>query len=404
MNEDFRRRLLRARTDWIDRAVALNVMHQSVLRIDGKALRLQDGTSVVEFVSCSYLGLDREKAVIDSAKQALDEWGVHLCTARTRLSIGLNTEVEERLSSLFRRTAVTFPSVTTTHAAIIPLLAKGLLPVDGVDADTRLDFVLDRSAHASMQNLRPYLQASGQVRTIPHNDMNALEDLCRENARGGRRTVYFCDGVYSMGGECPLDGVRGLVDRYGLIPYIDDAHGTSVVGPKGEGFVRTLWPDLPGNVFVNFSLSKGFGCNGGGVLLPDRGCETALRRLGMPYAFSGPLDFSILGAVRAALTIHESGGVVPLQERLRRNVRLFDSSMYGAPRDGVSAVRAIPMKDEDAAIDAAAALRSAGYFVSAAFFPVVSFGEPILRVVLSALHTEEQIAGLVRELRRLPAA
>lgn len=392
--------LAKRAASWLQRATAAGVMHQTLRRLSGKRVELADGTRAVEFLSCSYLGLDRDPAVIAAAKQALDEWGVHLCTARTRLSIALNAEVEERLAALFSRPTVTFPSVTTAHAAALPLLARGLLPVDGLRPGTRLGFVFDRFAHASMRALSPYLEAAGPVRVVGHNDMDALERVMRRDGSSGRRTVYLCDGVYSMGGECPVADLRGLVERHRPILYIDDAHGTSIVGRRGEGFLRSSWPSMPRCVVGAFSLAKGFGCNGGGLMLPDRACERAVRRLATPYAFSGPLDFSILGAARAVLARHEDGSVRALQGRLRANMALFDER-FGVAAPGVSPVRAVPMPDEPAAIAAAAALRRRGLLVSAAFFPVVPLGSPVLRLALSALHAPGEVRRLADELLRV---
>lgn len=376
-------------------------MHMTARAIKGKTVELADGGRAVEFLSCSYLGLDRDRAVIAAAKRALDEWGVHLCTARTRLSIELNREVEDRLSRLFRRRAVTFPSVTTAHAAVLPLLARNLLPLRGIGPDSKLGFVFDRFAHASMAALRPYLEASGPVRVVPHNDMDALEAVFRSDTRRGRRSVYLCDGVYSMGGECPVDALKVLSGRYDPILYVDDAHGTSICGSRGEGYALSRWGRPPDNLLVAFSLAKGFGCNGGGILLPDARAEQAVRRRATPYAFSGPLDFSILGAASAVLDIHESGRLSALQRRLRDNTARFDRAAAGARSPGVSPVRTLAMRGSREAVSAARRLRERGFLVSAAFYPVVPADAPVLRLALSALHSRAEIDGLCAELAGL---
>lgn len=51
--------------------------------------------------------------------------------------------------------------------------------------------------------------------------------------------AYVGDGASSMSGAAPVKDLRHLQDRYGLFVYLDDAHGISVAGPNGEGFVRS---------------------------------------------------------------------------------------------------------------------------------------------------------------------
>ena len=51
-----------------------------------KQLLTIDGREVVNFTNCSYLGLDTDPEMINSAKRSLDQYGLHFCCARTRLS------------------------------------------------------------------------------------------------------------------------------------------------------------------------------------------------------------------------------------------------------------------------------------------------------------------------------
>jgi 7-keto-8-aminopelargonate synthetase-like enzyme len=69
-----------------------------------------------------------------------------------------------------------------------------------------------------------------QVMTVPHNDMEALEEICREH----EAVAYICDSVYSTGGTvAPIRELMRLQAEYGLFLYFDEAHSTSVVGQTG---------------------------------------------------------------------------------------------------------------------------------------------------------------------------
>ncbi|GMU59230.1 MAG: 8-amino-7-oxononanoate synthase [Myxococcaceae bacterium] len=381
----------------IARARDAGLMHTHFSARDGKTVRLPDGREAVEFINCSYLGLDTHPRALEGARRLLDQYGLHFCCARTRLSIEPNVALEDKLSRLFRGHAITFPSVTTAHMSTLPLLASGDLLPDDYPRRTR--FVFDKNSHASMQFLRPVIAEEAEaVTVIGHNDLNALEDELKGASARGQTVVYLADGVYSMGGVCPLPELLELSERYPLVLYLDDAHGTSIFGKNGEGYARGAFgEELPGHVFITYSLAKGFGCNGGGVLLPSKWQAERVRSFGMTYAFSAPLDFSVVGAALEVVELHLDGTVEALQKTLRARVAKFDEQVGCDARD-FSPIRTVAVGDEDLARALGEALLACGYLPSVAFFPVVARGKSILRLCLTVEHTDAQLEGFARAL------
>jgi DNA-binding beta-propeller fold protein YncE len=212
--------------------------------------------------------------------------------------------------------------------------------------------------------------------------------------------VYVADGLYSMGGVCPIGEVLALSRRLDFTLYIDDAHGTSIFGDHGEGSVLSaLEGPLPDNLTVAFSLSKGFGCNGGGVLLPGRRAEAQVRTFGQTYAFSAPLDFSIVGAALKVLELHRDGTVKQLQRTLREKVELFDRLTGRA--EPFSPIRMVAVGDDQKAIAWAERLKQQGFFVTVTFFPIVPRGEAQLRLCITVDHTDEDLTRLAAALADL---
>lgn len=378
-------------------ALRRGLMQVTLSGRDGRKVRIGDGW-LTEFINCSYLAIDTRKEVIARSQAIMSEWGVHLCCARSRFSIGPLEELEEGLSTLWGGRAITFPSVTTTHMSTMPLLPS--MELSGKKG--RVTFLYDKLAHASMQYLRPVLASEHKVEIVPHNDLDALEKAALAAHARGEAVIYVADGVYSMGGVCPIAEVLSLARRVEFALYIDDAHGTSIYGDHGEGTVLSaLGHKLPENVALTFSLSKGFGCNGGGVLLPDREAERRVRTFGTTYAFSAPLDFSVVGAGLASLQLHQDGTVKQLQQELRRKVALYDG-LVGRELP-FSPIRMVEVGDEQRAIELGDALKARGHFVSVTFFPIVARGNAMLRVCLGVGHSDEDITALVSSLAELGA-
>jgi len=379
-------------------ALRRGLMQVTLRGRQGRKVALTADSWVTEFINCSYLAIDTRADVIEKSQAIMAEWGVHLCCARSRFSIGPLEELEEGLSALWGGRAITFPSVTTTHMSSMPLLPSMELSA----RKGSVTFLYDKLAHASMQFLRPVLAAEHRVEVLPHNDLEALKKAVVAAHVRGDAVIYVADGVYSMGGVCPIDEVLALARRLEFSLYIDDAHGTSIYRDRGEGTVlAALGGKLPENVSITFSLSKGYGCNGGGLLVPDREAERRVRTFGMTYAFSAPLDFSVVGAGLASLELHRSGEVKRLQAELRRKVALYDS-LVGRELP-FSPIRMVEVGDERRAIELGDALKARGHFVSVTFFPIVARGNAMLRLCLGVGHADEDITGLVSSLRELGA-
>lgn len=381
-------------------AVDRGLMQVTLRGRDGKRVVLPDGREVTEFVNCSYLGLDTHPDVIAAAREVVGEWGVHFCCARSRFTIGPNGELEEGLSQLFGGRAITFPSVTSAHMSTLPLLAAGELFPDGQHRSVRLIF--DRFAHASMQYLKPVLAQDATVTSIPHNDMAALRAQLEEARAAGETGVYVTDGVYSMGGVCPLPEALALAEELDAWLYVDDAHGTSIYGERGVGFLLSqTGAVLPRRVIATYSLAKGFGTNGGGVLVPTEAQEQLIRSFGQTYAFSAPLDFSIVAAALAALELHHDGSVAELQRDLRAKVARFDRARgLDLP---FSPIRMVPLSSSDEALRAGERLIDEGFFVTVAMYPVVPRDQPQLRVCVTSAHSEDEVDGLTDALDRVLA-
>src|SRR5438445_550993 len=99
-------------------------------------------------------------------------------------------------------------------------LSRGLMQVTLRGRDGR------RVALDSKQFLRPVLGAEHRVEIVPHNDLDALEKATKAAHERGDAVIYVADGVYSMGGVCPIDEVLALSRRLEFSLYVDDAHGT----------------------------------------------------------------------------------------------------------------------------------------------------------------------------------
>ncbi|HEX2314591.1 MAG TPA: aminotransferase class I/II-fold pyridoxal phosphate-dependent enzyme, partial [Thermomonospora sp.] len=389
-------------SDALDRAFDTGLTGHVITGRSGKTVRLADGGQAVEFVSCSYLGLEEHPDLVAAAHEALERFGVHFSSSRNRMRPHYLGELEDLLSEVYRGSrVVVLTSVGNVHLGLLPLLGSGALPGYPV-AECGAHFLVERTAHASMQVIRGILEQVGPVSRFDLADPESLPRALREAAAARRTPVVLVDGVGSMGGLIDVAGLREAIEPYGGHLYVDDAHGVSIAGPLGAGYAFEAFGDrLPPNVVIAGSLSKAFGGAGGFAVVPGEGDVRVLRKFANPLVFGHSILLPMLAADVAAARLHVNGQVAVLQERLWRTTARFDELTGGTlVNAGLrSPVRGALYDTEEEAFAAAARLREAGVLILPAFFPTVARGTGLVRFALSSLHEPAHLETAARALQ-----
>jgi 7-keto-8-aminopelargonate synthetase-like enzyme len=252
-------------------------------------------------------------------------------------------------------------------------------------------------AHSSMQEAAKIARANGtKVATFAHSDPGSLEQTLA-GMRPYRCALVCIDGVYSMSGKIPpmaqLDQVARAADA---VLYIDDAHGTGVLGEHGRGTVLEALGSYE-NAFVVGSLSKAFSCAGGFI-----GCSAAFQRLlkirSSSYVFGGPVVPAFLEAIGTVIDILCSTEYESLRARLDRSIRLLTQKLCALGLDvmgGATPIVSIKIGDEVQTLKAGKYLFDRGYYVQSVLFPAVPYHCGVLRVQCNANHDDRSIDGLI---------
>ncbi|MGY4447325.1 8-amino-7-oxononanoate synthase [Bradyrhizobium sp. i1.3.1] len=357
----------------------------------GRTIALGKGSpygdrQAIDLVRCSYLGLDNHPVIVAGAIQAIEaQRSMHSSCSRTRHNYELVGELEQTLSEMFCARVLAFSSGMLANVGAMPILASGQLT-----AGTKPLVAFDRFAHISLAYHKPMVADKTRAETIGHNDIDALERLCREHPV----VAYVCAGVYSMGGYSPIENLRQLQERYGLFIFIDDAHGLSIFGRQGEGFARSQLPQLLGErTIISASLAKGFGASGGVLMLGTADHESLLRR-SISYAFSVAPNLGTVGAALGSCKIHRSPELAQRRRRLAQRVDLFDRRIATAERGNPFPIRLIVIGSEANAVAVARALLDCGFYTLVTFFPTSGQGKAGIRVCITAEHEVHDIERL----------
>ena len=345
-----------------------------------------DGREYVLFSSSNYLGLAEHPAVTKAAADALNRFGAG--SGGSRLTTGttnLHTQVERDFARfLGYDDAVFFSAGFMANTGVLQALAG---------PDTLI--LSDERNHASIIDGCRLAKAQGAtVRVYRHRDPAHVDELLRGHSG---EAIVVTDGLFSMDGTlAPVPELIAVCRARGAALMVDDAHGTGTLGARGRGITEhfSLVDDHP-DILVATS-SKALGVEGGAVATSAL-VAALLRQKARTFVYSTSSTPATCAAVSAAIGVLEGdGSPVPA---LHRNIRRLASQL--GMGEWASPIIPVPIGDETKAVDAAAKLREAGYFVPAIRWPTVPRGAAMLRVTVMATHTDAQIDGLADVISRL---
>jgi 8-amino-7-oxononanoate synthase len=328
-------------------------------------------------------GLRRTLAARQSPQRGdrVEIGGRTLVTGRSNL----HAELERKLAE-FEGTeaALLFP---TGYAANVGAITALVGKADAIYSD--------ELNHASL--IDGCRLSGAAVHVYRHDDISQLEQLLGESDKYRRRLVVT-DSLFSMHGDiAQLAAITDLTRRAGAMLMVDEAHATGVFGPFGGGLCH--WEGVESDVHVRVgTLSKALGSHGGFVAGSRRLIDWLANRA-RPYFFSTAAPAAVAAAGLAALTIIESQ---PLRgDKLLERASHLRARLRGLGLNtGKSQSQIIPVILGDAArtMAAAAALRERGFFVPGIRPPSVPEGQSLLRISLTALHSEQQLEALITAL------
>ncbi len=339
-----------------------------------------NGKKVINLSSNNYLGFANHPRLKKAAIEAIEKYGIGAGAVKT--IVGNNTlheQLEADLAIFKREEAVMlFQSGFNCNAGVIQAItgAGDLI-------------VSDELNHASIIDGTRLSKADRAV--FKHSDMDDLRKVLVERRANYKHVLIITDGVFSMDGDlAKLPEIVDLAEEFDCLTYVDDAHGSGVLGENGRGTVDHF--HLHGRIdFTIGTLSKAFGAIGGYVA-GRAVMKEWLSHRARPLLFSTNLPPSVVGSlIEAVKMLQESDEYT---KTLWENGDYFKGKMKEAGFDiGHSETPITPVFvfDEAKTMVFSKKLFENGVFVSPIIFPTVPKGKARLRVMVSASHSKEQL-------------
>lgn len=340
-----------------------------------------NGKKYINLSSNNYLGLATNEDLKTAAKNAIDSHGVGAGAVRSiNGTLDLHDELESTLAE-FKGTeaAVAYQSgFNCNMAAISAVMNKN-------------DAILsDELNHASI--IDGCRLSKAKIIRVNHSDMDDLRQKAKEAVESGQynKVMYITDGVFSMDGDvAKLPEIVEICEQYGIMVYVDDAHGSGVMG-KGAGTVKHF--GLQDKVdFQIGTLSKAIGVVGGYVAGSQKLIDW-LKAQSRPFLFSTSLAPGDTNAITEA--VKKLMASTELHDRLWENANYLKEGLSRLGFDtGQSETPITPViiGDEKKTQQFSKRLMEEGIYVKSIVFPTVPRGTGRVRNMPTAAHTTDML-------------
>ncbi|WP_040214098.1 glycine C-acetyltransferase [Clostridium polynesiense] len=340
-----------------------------------------NGKELINLSSNNYLGLANDPRMKKASLEATEKYGVGAGAVRTiNGTLEIHDELEKKLAE-FKHTeaAIAFQSGFNCNAGAIQAVMN------------KKDAILsDELNHASI--IDGCRLSGAKIIRYKHNDMNDLREKAKEARESGlyEKLMVISDGVFSMDGDVvDLPGMVKVAEEFDLITYIDDAHGSGVMG-KGAGTVKHF--GLSHKVdFQMGTLSKAIGVVGGYVA-GSKDLIDWLKVRARPFLFSTSLTPAAAGACIEALRIMTES--TELHDKVWENGNYMKEGLKKLGFNiGNSETPITPciIGEEKLTQEFSRRLIEEGVYAKSIVFPTVPLGTGRVRNMPTAAHTKEML-------------
>ena len=341
----------------------------------------------------NYLGLTFDEDCVAAAKKAIDEHGTG--TTGSRIANGTYTEHVDLENAIAEHLGMPSCIVFSTG------YQTNLAAISGLAGDKDVIF-MDADAHACIID-GTRLTGASTIRFRHNNPEDLDKRLKRQGEIEGGNALVVIEGMYSMFGDiAPIDEFLDVTHRHGGYLYIDEAHSYGIFGPTGCGIAEAQGV-LDKVDFISSTFSKSLASIGGFCASKHPEFEIT-RKVMRPYMFTASPTPSNVSAARAAVDKIKTGG--PLRDNLMARSKQLHKGLAEMQYDlcaDASPVIAVRRPNEAVAAMEWNWLIENGVYVNLAVPPGTPQSSSLLRISLSAAHTEEDVNRIIDTFAKMKA-
>lgn len=329
--------------------------------------------ALLNFASSDYLGLANHPKMKAAFVEGVERFGVG--SGASAMVCGYSyahQALEEKLATLLNvEKTLFFSSGYAANLGTVTALANCI------------DVILqDHSNHASLIDAAQLTKVP--MRRYLHNDVASLKKHLQKQQN--KKALVISERVFSMEGDlAPLDELNQTLSQGTHLFMVDDAHGFGILGLGAQR--------LSSVYMATFSKALG---SVGAFIAGKRNIIDYIMQHARSYTYTTALPPAVAWANCTALDLMSE-----YQPKLQDNIAYYSERVKALGINCVptqSAIQAIVIGDEKKACNIQATLKQQGIWVGLMRYPSVAKSKSLLRVGLSAAHSNQHIDQLLNQL------
>ncbi|WP_417611112.1 aminotransferase class I/II-fold pyridoxal phosphate-dependent enzyme [Owenweeksia hongkongensis] len=355
------------------------------------------GKDVICWSINNYLGLAEHPEIRKADAEASEEWGLAYPMG-SRMMSG-NTDYHDRLENELAE------FVGKEKAVLVNFGYQGIMSAIDSVLDRNDVVVYDSESHACIvDGVRMHL---GKRLVYAHNDMDSLEKNLQRATKlvdgTGGGILVITEGVFGMRGDQGLlKEVVALKEKYNFRLMVDDAHGFGTLGKTGAGAGEEQ--GVQDDIDIYFATFAKSMASIGAFLAGDKDIIQYLQYNMRSQIFAKSLPMPLVVGNLKRLELLKTKP--ELKQKLWDNATSLQKQLTDAGFDiGVtnSCVTPVYMKGsvEEATQMVMDLRENFGIFCSIVVYPVIPKGMILLRLIPTALHTEEDIEVTIEAFKKM---
>ena len=393
--------------EFVDNAVSEGFFHELLTTTKPVGPTIcYEGKKMINFASINILDFHQEKDVQEHFYDACKEYG--LTTGGSRVTQGIckaHLDMENELCHITgKERAISFASGLLANIGFINAMSSkfNFSPTCNINNSDTV-FILDRDCHWSLWKAASHLEFGKQLFAFKHNNVKDLERLLTKISKHHKKIVVVFESVYSADGSiAPIEKIIDACEKYEVLSFVDDANGFLIYGPQNRLFSNEF-AAMNRATFIMVSFSKAVGLEGGAIAGPKEyihGFEV-LSGTSLFTAAIQPPTASTIHYIMKKLTLHPEIMDTYLQRSLKLRQRLEEKNFI--LNETPSYIISVLIGQDEKAVRVYQEFLEEGLIVPMFRYPAVKPDQALIRIMVNAHHTEEQIDKLVSVLERVKA-
>lgn len=253
----------------------------------------------------------------------------------------------------------------------------------------------DKLSHASL--IDGSVSAAAQFRRFKHNDTLHLRALLSASMAKHQDILVVSEGVFSMDGDqAPVAELLQVSGEANAWLMLDNAHSIGILGKQQFGAQFDSQWRIPEIVMATFGKAVG---TGGAFVAGSQTLIMYLQNFARHYVYSTAFSAAHAHATLISLKLLEKEP--SFRQQLQQNIAFFrqQCAKYGIALSGSeTAIQPVHVGTPEATLQLSQMLREQGFWVTGIRYPTVPKNTDRLRITLSTLHSEADIAALATHL------